>query len=316
MMINNEPASSTMNKYELSFQGKGESLEIEALTKASGGQKIHVDKLTGLVFAREQNNAEKTAMRWSEEVYIGKETLGANYTGMIPIMKARHHFVAETLEQTLPGGIKTKKICDIGAGEGYFLAVVKYSYGADVLGVEPSEENCRLLKKQGIPSYHGICENVLNDHEELRGSFDIVTLNWTLCNCANCWDAMNVAKELVKDGGYIAVCDSSRILTPFKKSLSLWMQPDEEVSLHPWFFSFNTIRCLMATVEIDPIFQNNHHEQNDLLTIGRKVTKGEQRPKPEEYIDKYQDVINFFERWEKDSANYQVRDAGGYNRLE
>ena len=53
---------------------------------------------------------------------------------MIPIMKVRHHFVAETLEQVLPGGIEKKRVCDLGAGEGYFLKIAKQSYGAEVMG--------------------------------------------------------------------------------------------------------------------------------------------------------------------------------------
>ena len=301
-----------MNQYQLSFQRKGESMEIEALTRASGGQKVHVDKLTGLVFAKDVHSAEVTAQRWSEEVYKDDGYAGETYTGMTPIMKARHHFVAETLEQVLPGGIEKKRVCDLGAGEGYFLKIAKQSYGAEVMGVEPSEENCRILKEQGIPNYQGICESLLNDNEELRESFDLVTLNWTLCNCSSCCDVINVARDLVKDGGYIAICDSSRILTPFKKSLSLWMQPNEEVSLHPWFFSYNTIRCLMATYEIDPIFQNNHHEQNDLLTIGQKKPGVEHDPGM--YVDRYQDVIDFFERWEQDSKYYKEFDPGGYNK--
>ena len=101
---------------------------------------------------------------------------------------------------------------------------------------------------------------------------------------------INVARELVKEGGYILISDSSRILTPFKKTLSLWMQPDVAVSLHPWFFSFNTVRCLMATYGLEPIFQNNHHEHNDLLTIGRKVSEQEINP---QYVDKYEDVLRF-----------------------
>jgi len=239
--------------------------------------------------------------------------VGTNYTGMIPVMKARHHFVTETLEQAIPGGLRGKRICDIGAGEGYFLSLARNSYGAEVMGVEPSRENCRLLESQGITSYQGTAEAFLRDEEELRGSFDIVTLNWTLCNCSSCCDVIEVARELVTDGGFVVVCDSSRILTPFKKTLSLWMQPNVAVDLHPWFFSFNTIRCLMATYGINPIAQDNHHEQNDLLTVGQKMSGI--RLNPGEYVDRPEDVIRFFERWEKESGHYEVLERGGYNWL-
>ena len=301
-----------MEQYKRSFRGENDSLEIQVLTRASGGQKVHVDKLTGLVFAKERNRAEETARQWSEEVYKGKASVGTSYTGMIPIMKARHHFVAETLEQILPGGLTNKRICDVGAGEGYFLNLIKRDYGASVVGVEPSRENCERLSRQGIPNYQGTAERFLKSHQELKESFDIVTLNWTLCNCSSCCDVIDAAKELVREGGYVLVCDSSRILTPFKKSLSLWMQPNVAVHLHPWFFSFNTIRCLMATFGLDPVFQNNHHEQNDLLTIGQKKRGLELHP--EEYFDNYRDVISFFERWEKESENYRTFDRGGYDK--
>ena len=108
------------------------------------------------------------------------------------------------------------------------------------------------------------------------------------------------------------VSDSSRILTPFKKSLSLYFQPSLPLDLHAWFFSFNSIRCLMVLHGFVPIFQNNHHEQNDLITIAAKKTNCKIPVKPEDFFDNYKVIA--FERWMK-SLNFIKNKKGWFNLL-
>ncbi len=71
----------------------------------------------------------------------------------------------------------------------------------------------------------------------------------------------------------------------------------------------------MALHGFAPIFQNNHHEQNDLITIAGKKTSIKNPAEPEAYFDDYRDVINFFERWDKESQFYKFRDRCGYNLI-
>ena len=137
-----------------------------------------------------------------------------------------------------------------------------------------------------------------------------------MCNCSNCNQIIEIAFQLLKEDGFLIISDSSRLLTPFKKSLSLYIEPTLSLDLHPWFFSYNTIRCLMALHGFAPFFQNNHHEQNDLITIGTKKINISNPLGPEAYFDNYLEVISFFERWESESNYYKYRDRGGYNLIE
>ena len=298
------------------FNGEGDITELELLRKYTGGQAVHIDKTTGLVFVKERRDAYVVGDEWSNAVYesSSENTLGYRYTGLIPIMKSRHLFAVDSLNNTIPGGIKGKSVLDIGAGEGYFLTLARDLYGADVFGIEPSSKNCLLLNHQDINNFNGTVEDYFS-HGSLKGKFDVVTLNWTLCNCSNINSVISKAFELLSDNGYIMVSDSSRLLTPFKKSLSLYFEPSLPIDLHPWFFSFNSIRCLMAVHGFAPIFQNNHHEQNDLIIIAGKKANIENSEEPEAYFDDYRDVINFFERWEKESQFYKSRDRGSYNLI-
>ena len=309
----------TFSHYDLIsiFNGDGDITEIELLRKYTSGQPIHVDKLTGLVFVKNRRSSKEIADDWSNTVYKSdtEKSFDFQYTGMLPIMKSRHLYAIDTLNKTIIGGLKGKSILDIGAGEGYFLKLARDHYGAKVFGIEPSQQNCAILEKQKIPNFNGTVEDYFSAFAETK-KFDFITLNWTLCNCSNINDVMKIAFKIINEDGFVMVSDSSRLLTPFKKSLSLYFQASLPLDLHAWFFSFNSIRCLMALHGFIPIFQNNHHEQNDLITIAAKNTNIGISAKPEDFFDDYKKVINFFERWDKESQFYKNKDRGGFNLLE
>ena len=48
------------------------------------------------------------------------------------------------------------------------------------------------------------------------GTFDIVTMMWTLCNSFSCKEMMNVAFDLLKPGGHLCIAEGSRIMVPLK----------------------------------------------------------------------------------------------------
>ena len=298
------------------FNGYGDITEIDLLRKYTSGQPIHVDKLTGLVFVKNRRESKDIADEWSKSVYKSnpEKPFDYKYTGMLPIMKSRHLFAIDCLNKIIPRGLEGKSLLDIGAGEGYFLKLAKDFYGAKVFGIEPSLENCTKLDKQKIPNFNGTAEDYFSLFSE-NEKFDLITLNWTLCNCSNINNIMKIVFELLTEDGLIMVSDSSRLLTPFKKSLSLYFEPSLPLDLHPWFFSFNTIRCLMVVHGFVPIFQNNHHEQNDLITIAAKKKNIKSSVKPEDFFDDYKKVIEFFKRWENESQFYKQRDRGGFNLL-
>ena len=136
----------------------------------TGGQAIHICKRCGFVYVIRRRPYKKIADVWSKQLF------GKAYTAKSPLMLARHHYVAEFIDQAI--GLKGKKVCDIGAGEGQFLGIIKCGYGAHPFGIEPSGRNCLLLKKLAIPCFNGTVEDYCAAGR--KGKFDIVTIMWTL----------------------------------------------------------------------------------------------------------------------------------------
>ena len=67
------------------FNGDGDVTE-NLLRKYTGGQPIHVDKLTGLVFVKNRRESKDIADEWSNTVYLSdpKKSFDFQYTGMLP----------------------------------------------------------------------------------------------------------------------------------------------------------------------------------------------------------------------------------------
>ena len=106
------------------------------------------------------------------------------------------------LNKTISGGLKGKSILDIGAGEGYFLKLARDLYGAKVFGIEPSLENCKKLDIQKIPNFNGTAEDYFSLFSE-NEKFDLITLNWTLCNCSNINNIMQIVFEFLMKMGLL-----------------------------------------------------------------------------------------------------------------
>src|SRR5262249_13824624 len=200
-----------------------DAVPIEPTRRYTNGQVYHVCTQCGFVHARRRRSAHAIAEAWSKEVF-GKSYTKTTYTARIPHVKARQTFVAEVLATELPGGLRGKRLCDIGAGEGQFLEIVRGSdYGAEVFGIEPSAENCRTLDRNGIASFAGSVEEWCASPQSRDRKFDVVTIMWTLENCTDCRGMINAAYDTLVPGGYLAVATGSRILVPFKKPLQYFL---------------------------------------------------------------------------------------------
>lgn len=287
--------SGAMNKMEelkKSYLGKGDSEPIDVLTPYLKGAPIHVDKYTGLVYVKERRPPEEIASAWSNEVY-GNKISDSSYTATSPIVKTRHVFVAEFVNSII--GLKGKKLIDLGAGEGMFLEMVRKEYGAIPFGLEPSQANCDLMTKLNIENACGTFESY-----EPKQNFDVASIMWTLCNVGDCYGALVKAYDSLAEGGHLFCSEGSRILVPFKKPLHLYVGPALQSDLHPWHFSANTLRTLMELVGFEIVKTNRFFDQDYLVVIGQKKSN----PRRNFYVDDYKKVIEFFQRWHKDSQYY------------
>lgn len=274
--------------------GGAEASEIACLNHYSGGRPIHVCHGCGFVYVRERRSFQDIADDWSHNIFGAT----SGYTARIPAVKARQLFVADTIDMEV--GLRGKRACDIGAGEGQFLEMLTQQYGAKVFGIEPSEELCRLMTSNGIPNFAGPIEAYLASPQAEAASFDVVTIIWTLENCQDCKLMLRAAHRLLKPGGHLVIGTGSRILVPFRKPLHYYIA-DRATDTHNFRFSANTLEHLMAVCGFEKTFANRYIDHDVLCMIGKRAEAAVEGHRP---VDNWQDVMGFFDRWHTETQNH------------
>jgi len=282
------------------FIGIGKMIEIPCSTSYGNSESLYVCKNTGLVRAKDLRNSDEIANAWSDKVY--SEDFGENtYTARIPAVKARQVYVADYADVNI--GLKGKTLCDIGAGEGQFLEIAGGSdYQANVFGIEPSGKNCLQLKKKNLANFNGTIEDFSKSTLFEKQKFDIITIMWTLVNCHSCLDMVSMAYDMLKPDGYLVIGEGSRILVPFKKPLNYYFGTLPQ-DLHAYHFSANSLKNLLKVCNFKITHENRYIDSDILCVIGKKVV----REIEQEYeIDNYLEVLNFFERWDKETQKHYL----------
>ena len=270
--------------------GSDDCAEIEVARHYMGEGRLHVCKECGFVYVRRRRSAQAIADEWSDELYQTK------YTARIPAIVARQTFVAEFINSEI--GLGAKTVCDIGAGEGLFLDMIREDrFGADVFGIEPSGANGKLMGKLGIDHFVGTIEDYAASGKETE--FDIATIMWTLENCQSCLGMLRSTAELLKDGGHVVVSTGSRILVPFKKPLHYYLGPNE-ADTHAFRFSFNALARALALSGFEVIAHNRYIDNDVLAVIARKT----ETPPSHASVDEWQDVVGFFDRWHAETQEF------------
>lgn len=270
--------------------GGMEFVEIPEARQYLDGGPVHVCTDCGFIQVLNRRSTQRIAEVWSDDIFEKK------YTARIPAVTARLTFVAKTIDAEL--GVQGKEVCDIGAGEGEFLGILKAD-GATVLGIEPSKKNCSLMEAVDIPAFCGTIEEYIDSFGCSR-KFDIVTITWTLENCESCSRMLDHAWSILKDNGHIVVATGSRILVPFKKTLALYMPPGQ-ADTHAFRFSGATLRGLLANAGFSFKFANRYLDHDVLLTIGQRTDRSSALPWKG---DDYRQVLAFFRRWHEESQYY------------
>lgn len=274
--------------------GSDDAVEIPAISEYQPDQPVHVCKDCGFVYVRRRRSAEEIARSWSEDIFEG------TYTARIPAVRARHVYVAEFLASTI--GLEGKNLCDIGGGEGQFLELVRGDdYGAKVFAIEPSAQNCESLRQNGIDAFEGTIEDFLNDPEASKRQFDIVTIMWTLENCNSCRTMVDAAYKILRPGGHLLVATGSRILVPFKKPLQYYVGNDKWGDTHPFRFSANSLRGLLAGSGFATEHINRYFDTDYLTVVAQKTDGTKVIPRER---DDYLEVLDFFDRWHVETRDH------------
>lgn len=266
--------------------GSRSTIELPYARKYTNGQVIHICKKCGLIYVKMRRPYNKIAEVWSKELF------GKKYTAKSPLMVARHAYVAEFLNQHLK--LKNKEVCDIGAGEGQFLKVIKQTYGASVYGIEPSLSNCNILKRLKFQYFNGTLEDFLNSRSYTKYQADIVTMMWTLENATSCRDMLMGARKILKEDGYLFIGTGSRILVNFSKPLRLYLSSNP-VDTHPVRFSFNTLVSMLAATGFKTVCHNSY--LNDNLLLGIIAKKCRIAKNIQIQGDDFRKVRDFFKKW-------------------
>jgi hypothetical protein len=280
---------------------------IEVVLSYTGGQEVHTCKSCGFVFAQKRRSDDAIRQDWAQSMFRAdgdfdvEQTQSEGYTGYtakIPAVVARLTYALENFDSEI--GFANKTVCDIGAGEGDFLAWVRDRKSPrSVFGVEPSEANGKLLQRERIPHFVGGVEEYAAAGG--GGKFDVVTLSWTLENTQSARRVLEIIAGLLPVGGFLQVTTGSRILVPFKKPLHYYFNPRNPVDLHSFHFSHNSLCGLMAATGFVPIRSNRFMDTDYLSVIGQKH---DGTSKPTWPRDDYRAVIGFFERWAAETESF------------
>lgn len=289
---------SNMEEFSCDICGATETVEVPHAREYTGGQPIHICTTCGFVYVKRRRSAATIADEWSERIH------GNGYTALLPAMRARLTFVAAFMAEQL-GGLQGKRICDIGAGEGVLLDMVRQpEYGAEVYGIEPSTQNCARMTEFGIENFVGTIE----EYEERGapgGKFDIATVAWTMENCQSPRAMLAAAHRMLKPGGYVVVATGSRILVPFKKPLHFYLGGrslgNRPADSHAFRWSAQTLQAQLAVAHFAVRHANRYIDHDTLCMIAERRDQSETIPWKG---DDHRAVQHFFERWHAETSTY------------
>jgi hypothetical protein len=270
--------------------GGNDPVELPHSRHYTKGQPVHVCRSCGFVYVVRRRSAARIAEVWSTEIF------GSGYTAAIPAVTARLTYVAEFVDQQV--GLRGARVCEVGAGEGAFMNMVRTHYGAQPFGIEPSRANSDRLRALGIGHFTGTVEEFAAANGAGEPPFDVVVMLWTLENCQDCRRMLTLARAMLKPGGAVVVATGSRLLVPFKKPLHAYLQTNP-TDTHCFRFSANTLQGILAVSGFATAHLNRYLDHDILCAIGRPTDQ-----RLEWRGDSFLEICNFFERWHVDTAMY------------
>jgi 2-polyprenyl-3-methyl-5-hydroxy-6-metoxy-1,4-benzoquinol methylase len=282
-----------MSLHDCDLCQSSEAIEVPFAREYTGNQPIHICCGCGFVYVRERRTAQEIAASWSG-LYDG------TYSPRSPAVLARLTYVAATINQQI--GIAGKSVCDIGAGDGTFLEMVR-GMGATPFGVEPSAAGERI-KELDFAGYGGTIEDYIHARRYRidsppgalkRPLFDIVTINWSLENCSDCVGMLRRARKLLKPDGRLVVATGSRILVPPRKPLHKYLGTNP-ADTHAFRFSANSLCNALRRAGFEVEHINSYVDSDVLLLIGAPSLGVYPFRRP----DDANAVAEFFARWHRE----------------
>jgi 2-polyprenyl-3-methyl-5-hydroxy-6-metoxy-1,4-benzoquinol methylase len=245
--------------------------------------RIFVCKSCGFLHVKERRSTREVAADWTR-IYRDKV-----YDPAWPGVQARLWYVTEWFEQNF--GWEGRSVLDIGAGTGLFLSMIR-ERGAHPVGLEPDPLNVQHIKALDIACWLGTVEDA-----GPIGTYDVISILWTLENTADCMAMLRFAREHLNPKGHLIVATGSRILVPFKKRLSDYLPgPDREVDTHCYRWTRKSLERAMSLADFEYSYENDW-PQNDVLMLVGQLRQAQEHL----YMggDAVTDILEFFDAWHR-----------------
>lgn len=292
--------------YPCDLCGGADFAELEAAARHSRDP-IHICKACGFVQVIRRRSEEAIGTDWDQDIYGHEDSMVVatdpsafapdfRYTSLAPWSKARQVFAADFMNQCF--GLEGKRVCDVGAGEGFFLKLLRDEYGAAVFGVEPSPEHCAQMKAAGIECFDGVFGQFARSEAGAARRFDVATMLWTIEASQSAHAMLDQAWSVLDEGGYAVIGTGSRILVPFKKPIHYYMSRVDRGDWHPFHFSYNTLRGMFAVTGFEMAWVNQYIDSDYMVMIGRKTDRSKAIPWEK---DDWRAVQDYFNRWAADT---------------
>jgi len=231
--------------------------------------KIHIP--TGVISSKLEMSEVGVLDYWSKN-YFKSNVTDNNYSATFPFAKSRLYYVLLTLIDHLRkmGNKKIEselRLVDYAAGEGVFIELAKREMPQWRLGaVEGSREQSEKIRAQGIE----VLNQGLGFGKSNFQNIDVATILWTLSCSINPLSILKEIKDSLNDDGILVVAESSRILVPYKKSLNDLFSKIHPSDVHPWYFSFRSLKALLVCAGFETISNNRFIDSDVMLLIAKK----------------------------------------------
>ena len=303
-----QSTTTKLENYKRAFESSATDRTcLEFLNKyLLNGSHIYVDKKTGLVSSDRILSAHEILNYWSEKIFTS--TNKEDYSAFRPFARARLQYVSNTFFDYMKNaGVNVSDgdtYCDFASGQGVLPKIVKEEKpNLEIFATEGSLPLCadlqRLYGKDNVFNC-GLGESLLPDFQVKFGS-----LTWTLCNCIEPLKVMQEVSKKITVGGYLVVADSSRVLTPYKKSLVDFFPKKDPMDIHPFIFSKNSLSALLNIVGFDIVYVNRYFDTDSLVVIAKRIE--DETIKMEKIVDcdDVEMISDFFLRWDRETTYFE-----------
>lgn len=286
-----------MAEYDCDVCGGAEFVEVPHIREYTAGQAIHICKGCGLVYCRTRRTPEELALYWEKQIYGRDSAKKDAYDPERPVFSGRYGYGLSFLKKYVDGGIKGKRVFDLGMGEGQFAAQMRDS-GAIVEGLESSKDNSKVLDGKKLTHFVGTVEqyDAQPDNKKFAKS-DVATILFVLQNSQSATDMIKAVYNQLKEGGQLFIMMGSRIMVPFRKPMGTYFVTLPH-DVQPYHFSISTLQHLLAKCGLQVEKVSNYWDDDLLCVLARKMPKGHKIAKMK---DDYKEVAQWFERWHAES---------------